>query len=198
MNSNELESEDLVLNEAQKFALDEQFHYYFDVLADDFCDRNERGDYVMRASCDFDNTDESNSLPGSPAKLKAEPALDSNYFKRKEQEEEKRRRSAQFNTGRWTPEEHDLFLEALRIDGKDWDLIEQHVKTRDAAHIRSHAQKFFSKLVRFLGGEEMENPIQDAAVYLEILQRKVEKPHRKKSKAAGLQEASQYHDTNAG
>ena len=144
----------------------------------------------MRTSCEMENTDESNSLPGSPAKLKTETSLDPTYFKRKDREEEKKRRSAQFNTGRWTTEEHDLFLEALRIDGKDWDLIEQHVKTRDAAHIRSHAQKFFSKLVRFIGGEEMENPIQDAAVYLEILQRKVEKPHRKKTKASGLQEAS--------
>lgn len=35
------------------------------------------------------------------------------------------------------------------IYGKDWDLIQKHVGTRDAAHIRSHAQKFFIKLVKF-------------------------------------------------
>ena len=44
-----------------------------------------------------------------------------------------------YKTGRWTDEEHQLFLEALLIHGKDWDLIESHIKTRDAAHARSHA-----------------------------------------------------------
>lgn len=41
--------------------------------------------------------------------------------------------------GRWTEEEHERFLEAMRIYGKDWDRIEEHVVTRDAAHCRSHA-----------------------------------------------------------
>ena len=40
--------------------------------------------------------------------------------------------------GRWDTEEHELFLEGLRIYGKNWDLIETHVKTRDATHCRSH------------------------------------------------------------
>lgn len=43
------------------------------------------------------------------------------------------------NIGRWSKEEHELFLEALLIFGKDWTKIEAHVKTRDAIHIRSHA-----------------------------------------------------------
>ena len=43
-----------------------------------------------------------------------------------------------FNMGRWDVEEHELFLEGLRIHGKNWDLIETHVKTRDATHCRSH------------------------------------------------------------
>lgn len=41
--------------------------------------------------------------------------------------------------GRWLPDEHERFLEALRIHGKDWELIKDHVGTRDAAHTRSHA-----------------------------------------------------------
>jgi SHAQKYF class myb-like DNA-binding protein len=52
--------------------------------------------------------------------------------------------------GRWTEEEHERFLEAMRIYGKDWDKIEEHVVTRDAAHCRSHAQKFFTKLIRYI------------------------------------------------
>lgn len=29
----------------------------------------------------------------------------------------------EFNVGRWSTEEHNLFLEALRIYGKNWDKI---------------------------------------------------------------------------
>ena len=61
--------------------------------------------------------------------------------------------SEKYMKGRWTNNEHDLFLEALVIFGKDWDKIEHHVKTRDAAHTRRHAQKFFTKLVKFLAGD---------------------------------------------
>jgi hypothetical protein len=63
-------------------------------------------------------------------------------------------------------------LEALRIYGKNWEKMEGHVKTRDAAHCRSHAQKFFSKLIKFLdtGGHKEEMPaVDDAKIYLEIL-----------------------------
>jgi hypothetical protein len=43
------------------------------------------------------------------------------------------------------------------IYGKDWDKIEEHIGTRDAAHARSHAQKFFLKLVKWLeDGEGLE------------------------------------------
>ena len=84
--------------------------------------------------------------------------------------------------GRWTDEEHNLFLEALIKYGKDWDKIESHIKSRDAAHIRSHAQKFFTKLVKFLAGNKSQEYIDKAEVYLEILQRKVLKVNRRKKK----------------
>lgn len=48
--------------------------------------------------------------------------------------------------GHWTDEEHQRFLEALRIHGKNWKLIQQHIGTRSATQIRSHAQKHFNKL----------------------------------------------------
>jgi len=50
------------------------------------------------------------------------------------------------NSGRWTAQEHKLFLEALEKHGKDWTKIQKHVKTRTTTQARSHAQKFFSKL----------------------------------------------------
>ena len=78
-----------------------------------------------------------------------------------------------FNTGRWTDEEHELFLEGLRFYEKDWELIQQHVKTRGIANIRAHAQKFFSKLVQII--ESNEDPDEKTKQYHQILSKKVHK-----------------------
>uniref|UniRef100_A0A1D1YXV3 Protein LHY n=1 Tax=Anthurium amnicola TaxID=1678845 RepID=A0A1D1YXV3_9ARAE len=47
---------------------------------------------------------------------------------------------------RWTEEEHNKFLEALKLYGRAWQRIEEHIGTKTAIQIRSHAQKFFSKI----------------------------------------------------
>lgn len=49
---------------------------------------------------------------------------------------------------RWSEDEHLKFLEALKMYGRAWRRIEEHIGTKTAVQIRSHAQKFFSKLVR--------------------------------------------------
>ena len=48
--------------------------------------------------------------------------------------------------GRWTCEEHQKFLEALKLYGKNWKLVQKYVGTRSATQARSHAQKYFAKL----------------------------------------------------
>lgn len=48
--------------------------------------------------------------------------------------------------GRWSKEEHFRFLEALKLHGKEWRKVQQHVGTRTSTQARSHAQKFFVKI----------------------------------------------------
>ena len=47
--------------------------------------------------------------------------------------------SAAATKGRWTAEEHQRFIEALRKFGKDWYRVEEYIGTRSSAQIRSHA-----------------------------------------------------------
>ena len=48
--------------------------------------------------------------------------------------------------GRWTPEEHRLFLEGVMLYGKDWKKMQALIRTRSLVQIRTHAQKVFKKV----------------------------------------------------
>ena len=52
------------------------------------------------------------------------------------------------STGRWTCEEHVLFLKGLEMHGKGWKKIAKLIKTRTVVQIRTHAQKYFQKLAK--------------------------------------------------
>jgi len=61
------------------------------------------------------------------------------------------------NTGRWTAEEHRLFLQGLDQHGKGWKKIASLIKSRTVVQIRTHAQKYFQKLAKARqNGEEGE------------------------------------------
>jgi SHAQKYF class myb-like DNA-binding protein len=38
-----------------------------------------------------------------------------------------------FNAGKWTDEEHNRFLEALQLYGKNWNKVHKHIGTRSSA-----------------------------------------------------------------
>ena len=54
------------------------------------------------------------------------------------------------NNGRWTLEEHRKFIFGILKYGNKWKEICQEIKTRNTGQARSHGQKFFSKLYKFL------------------------------------------------
>ena len=79
------------------------------------------------------------------------------------------------HTGRWTREEHSLFLEGLKKFGKvsfvnsvfsslfldlfyifiqEWKKVAAMVRTRTVVQTRTHAQKYFQKLSKGMGDEE--------------------------------------------
>ena len=47
----------------------------------------------------------------------------------------------EFNTGRWTQTEHERFMVAIELYGKDWKKVQHYVGTRTSTQARSHAQK---------------------------------------------------------
>ena len=53
------------------------------------------------------------------------------------------------NEGRWEPDEHMRFIEAINIYGNEWKEVQKYVATRSSNQVRSHAQKFFLKLKNF-------------------------------------------------
>jgi SHAQKYF class myb-like DNA-binding protein len=64
------------------------------------------------------------------------------------------------NNGRWTLEEHKRFIQGVLEFGNRWRYVAKVIETRNSAQIRSHCQKFFSKLHN-LGIEGISNNITD-------------------------------------
>ena len=58
--------------------------------------------------------------------------------------------SKKLSTGRWSQQEHALFLEGVKLYGKDWKKVQELVGTRSSTQARSHAQKVLAKPDGFL------------------------------------------------
>lgn len=67
------------------------------------------------------------------------------------------------NTGRWSQSEHDIFINGLRVHGKEWKTIASLVGSRTVVQIRTHAQKYFQKLSK-LGITDPVTDIQNGLI----------------------------------
>jgi SHAQKYF class myb-like DNA-binding protein len=73
----------------------------------------------------------------------------SSHHKKKSSSSSKKKSGSGFeNTGRWTSEEHQMFLNGLDSYGKEWKKIAELIKTRTVVQIRTHAQKYFQKVAK--------------------------------------------------
>lgn len=54
----------------------------------------------------------------------------------------------QENTGRWSKVEHEAFLLGLQLYGREWRKVAELVQTRTVMQTRTHAQKYFLKLLK--------------------------------------------------
>ena len=54
--------------------------------------------------------------------------------------------SNEYNSGRWTNEEHQKFIEGIFKYGNEWKRVQSIIKTRSSTQARSHAQKFFLRM----------------------------------------------------
>lgn len=61
-----------------------------------------------------------------------------------------------FNSGRWSDEEHLKFIEGIVEYGNDWKKVQKLIKTRSSTQARSHAQKYFSQIKKYLSVEELK------------------------------------------
>lgn len=86
-----------------------------------------------------------------------EVSMPENRFKLKPEQSYKKETKASRlgkSTGRWTHKEHVLFIEGLKIYGKNWKKVESYIGTRTGTQIRSHAQKFFNRIRKEFSTED--------------------------------------------
>jgi SHAQKYF class myb-like DNA-binding protein len=86
-------------------------------------------------------------------KVSKKEAKEKKVTKKEAKEKKVVKKEAKGGTGRWTAQEHDQFLQALELHGKNGsgqflqinDKMAAMVPTRTIVQIRSHAQKHFAK-----------------------------------------------------
>ena len=85
------------------------------------------------------------------------------------------------HTGRWTEAEHESFMIAMKLYGKQWKPIAKFIGTRSSTQVRSHAQKYYLNLEnvrkrneKYRAGEGKECEEESTGAGAEIFVRKQE------------------------
>eukprot|EP01029_Cantina_marsupialis_P031821 TRINITY_DN926_c0_g1_i7.p1 TRINITY_DN926_c0_g1~~TRINITY_DN926_c0_g1_i7.p1 ORF type:complete len:986 (-),score=279.90 TRINITY_DN926_c0_g1_i7:184-3141(-) len=76
------------------------------------------------------------------------------------------------HAGRWSREEHELFIKGVEKFGKEWKRVATMIPTRSVVQIRTHAQKYFQKLAKT-----------NAAAQKRLSKRRVAPPPRRAKRA---------------
>eukprot|EP00242_Pyramimonas_sp_CCMP2087_P011856 CAMPEP_0198203534 /NCGR_PEP_ID=MMETSP1445-20131203/6834_1 /TAXON_ID=36898 /ORGANISM="Pyramimonas sp., Strain CCMP2087" /LENGTH=191 /DNA_ID=CAMNT_0043874969 /DNA_START=28 /DNA_END=600 /DNA_ORIENTATION=- len=87
----------------------------------------------------------------------------------------------------WSDDEEKLFVEALRLHGRNWKEAAAHVGTRDARAFTSHAQKYFIKLC--LQGRPLPQKVKESGEGY-TLSGKALDPHSAAARAYGFKEST--------
>eukprot|EP00189_Rhodosorus_marinus_P011316 CAMPEP_0184741284 /NCGR_PEP_ID=MMETSP0315-20130426/4312_1 /TAXON_ID=101924 /ORGANISM="Rhodosorus marinus, Strain UTEX LB 2760" /LENGTH=575 /DNA_ID=CAMNT_0027211471 /DNA_START=241 /DNA_END=1968 /DNA_ORIENTATION=+ len=81
-------------------------------------------------------------------------ALEKERSQKESQGEDGKKSSSRY----WTQEEHERFLEGLKLYGhKEIKAISRHVRTRNATQVRTHAQKYYLRLAREKNKKESQD-----------------------------------------
>ena len=98
------------------------------------------------------NSSSSESLRDSNSnqmkKMKANKKNDNNINDDNHWDQNEAIRTKIIATGRWTEREHDLFKQGLELYGKEWKKVAELVSTRTVVQTRTHAQKYFQRLLK--------------------------------------------------
>jgi SHAQKYF class myb-like DNA-binding protein len=93
-------------------------------------------------------------------------------------------------TGRWTKDEHALFLEGIKLHGKEWKKIAETIPTRTVVQIRTHAQKYFQKLAKAEARVRAGYPPEPRRVPKPKKKKKPPTPRKRKMSAAARRRAA--------
>jgi SHAQKYF class myb-like DNA-binding protein len=87
-------------------------------------------------------------IPTSVNKLLNRKRLRVSKIIQDKKREENNLESSNNNVGKWTSQEHEIFINACLQNGNSWSKIQQALKNRTTPQIRSHAQKYIIKLCK--------------------------------------------------
>jgi SHAQKYF class myb-like DNA-binding protein len=91
----------------------------------------------------------------TPTNYHEEFNLNNKIYKAGKQKHDK---DSRYNHGRWKKEEHELFVKAFQICGRDWARIaREFVTTRRRSQVASHAQKYLKKLAAERNGTDVQS-----------------------------------------